>query len=126
MHISKTTTDPSPPIFNEMTLVDTSVWVEYFRQGHEDLRTLLQEGEVMTHAMIPKHLETLRSLDQLPRVLQSSDDAVRDAIEEHRLYGHGIGWVDAHLAVAAAQADVPLMTLDTRLSNLARKLRVLS
>ena len=116
-----------------MTLVDTSVWVEYFRRGYKDLRILLQNGEVATHSMIlgelacgnlPKRSETVRSLDRLPRVPQSSDTAVRDAIEQHHLHGHGIGWVDAHLAVAAAEADVTLLTLDTRLGNLARKLRV--
>jgi len=56
-----------------MILVDTSVWIDHFRNGNARLRELLQEGEVATHPMVlgelacgnlQKRAETLRLLDR--------------------------------------------------------------
>ena len=111
-----------------MILVDTSVWIDHFRRGNVRLRELLEEGEVATHPMIlgelacgnlPRRAETLRLLGRLPDILQAPDHLVLRSIDSHRLFGKGIGWIDAHLFTASLLSAVPLWTLDRRLAKLA-------
>jgi predicted nucleic acid-binding protein len=108
-------------------LVDTSVWVDHFRRGNQRLRELLERGDVATHPMVlgelacgtlPRRSETLQLLARLPRVSLTSDEAVLHVIESHRLWGKGIGWIDAHLLAASLASGFALWTLDRRLSNL--------
>jgi len=110
-----------------MILVDTSVWIDHFRGGNARLRKLLQEGEVATHPMVlgdlacgnlMKRAETLLLLNRLPRIAQAPHDMVLQAIESRRLFGKGIGWLDAHLLTASLLSSVPLWTLDRRLARL--------
>jgi predicted nucleic acid-binding protein len=110
-----------------MILVDTSVWVDHFRRGNARLKLLLEEGEAATHPMVlgelacgnlPRRRETLHLLESLPAIRQAPDPIVREAIETHRLWGKGIGWIDAHLMVASRISGVPLLTLDRRLARI--------
>jgi predicted nucleic acid-binding protein len=110
-----------------MTLVDTSVWVDHFRHGNIRIQRMLEEGAVATHPMIigelacgnlPGRTETLRLLGRLPSVPQVPDSFVLEAITSRRLWGKGIGWIDAHLLVASVISGIPLWTLDRRLSRL--------
>ena len=110
-----------------MILVDTSVWVDHFRRGNARLRLLLEEGEAATHPMVlgelacgnlPQRRETLHLLESLPAIPQAPDRIVREAIETRRLWGKGIGWIDAHLVVASLISGVPLWTLDRRLARI--------
>jgi predicted nucleic acid-binding protein len=110
-----------------MTLVDTSVWVDHFRRGNARLRTLLNDGEVATHPMIlgqlacgslPQRVRTLDLLQRLPSLPQAPDGVVLRSIESGRLWGKGIGWIDAHLLTASAISGIPLWTLDRRLARL--------
>lgn len=110
-----------------MTLVDTSVWVDHFRRGNPRLRLLLEDGEVATHPMVlgelacgnlPRRAETLRLLARLPGIAQAPDRLVLQSIDSRRLWGKGIGWVDAHLLAASLLASVPLWTLDRCLASL--------
>src|SRR5271154_2814130 len=110
-----------------MILVDTSVWIHHFRSGNARLRELLHEGEVATHPMVlgelacgdlAKRAETLRLLKRLPRIPQAPDHLVLQSIDSRRLFGKGIGWIDAHLLTASLLASVPFWTLDQRLAKL--------
>ncbi len=110
-----------------MTLVDTSVWIDHFRNGNARLRGLLEEGEVATHPMVlgelacgnlPRRVQTLHLLARLPRIPQAPDHLVLQSIESRRLFGEGIGWIDAHLLTAALLSSVALWTLDRRLAKL--------
>jgi predicted nucleic acid-binding protein len=110
-----------------MVLVDTSIWIEHFRSGNARLRELLQEGEVTTHPMIlgelacgnlAKRAEILRLLSRLPQIPQAPDHLVRQSIESRRLFGKGIGRIDAHLLAASRLASIPIWTLDPRLAGL--------
>ena len=40
-------------------------------------------------------------------------------IQDRKLWGHGIGWVDAHLLASALLSNCGLWTLDERLKRLA-------
>jgi predicted nucleic acid-binding protein len=110
-----------------MILVDTSVWIHHFRSSNARLRELLQEGEAATHPMVlgelacgnlVKRAETLRLLSHLPRISQAPDHLVLQSIDSRRLFGKGIGWIDAHLLTASLLSSVPLWTLDRRLAEL--------
>ena len=110
-----------------MILVDTSVWVDHFRRGNARLTLLLEEGEAVTHPMVvgelacgnlPRRRKTLQLLERLPALPQAPDRIVREAIETRRLWGKGIGWIDAHLVVASLVSGVPLWTLDRRLARI--------
>ena len=110
-----------------MILVDTSVWIDHFRNGNARLRELLEKGEVVTHPMVlgelacgnlQKRAETLRLLGRLPRIPQAPDHLVLQSIESRRLFGKGIGWIDAHVLAASLLSSAPLWTLDRRLTEL--------
>jgi hypothetical protein len=45
-------------------------------------------------------------------------------VDRHQLMGRGLGWVDMHLLVAAAEGGLKLWSLDKRLASVARTLRL--
>jgi hypothetical protein len=89
-----------------MILVDTSVWIEHFRTGSDRLRTLLLDEQVLCHPFVVGELacgtlqkrgEILKMLKPLPEAHLLDHEEVLGFVETRRLYGCGIGWVDAHL-----------------------------
>ena len=110
-----------------MILVDTSVWVDHFRSGNTTLGTFLRREQVLTHpfiigelacGMFHHRVAVLEHLTHLPRASVADDDEVMALVESKRLFGRGIGWVDAHLLASALLSHARLMTLDRRLSQL--------
>jgi len=109
-------------------LVDTSAWVEHLRHGLPRLATLLQEGEVLIHPCVIGELAcgNLRDRSQVLELLKgllaatvASDAEVLLLIEQDRLMGRGIGYVDAHLLAAARLSHCRLWTQDRRLAAVA-------
>ena len=47
-------------------------------------------------------------------------------LEAHRLYGQGVGWVDAHLLASALLTRCAIWTLDKQLRKAAAVLKVLA
>ncbi len=116
-----------------MILVDTSVWIDHFRSGNRRLRVLLDDGEVLTHPFVVGELAcgALRNRDEVLGLLQALPEAnaaehleVIGFLHRERLYGRGIGWVDAHLLASARLSDAPLWTLDRKLSRVAAALNL--
>ena len=68
--------------------------------------------------------EILESLASLPSAPLVGHFDVLDFVENQRIMGRGIGWVDAHLLASASRADLPLWSLDKRLSAVARNLGI--
>lgn len=112
-----------------MVIADTSVWVDHLRHGNGTLAALLDDGEVLAHPFVIGELacghlknraEILQLLCQLPPAAEATDDETLALIEERRLMGRGIGFVDAHLLAAAALTPFAhLWTLDKRLAAVA-------
>jgi hypothetical protein len=109
------------------------VWIDHFRRGNATLRRLLDNGGASVHAAVIGELacghlqrrgETLRLLRFLPQVARASDEEVLEVIERRRLFGSGLGWVDAHLVAAALLARGSLWTLDRPLQRAAIRLDV--
>ncbi len=116
-----------------MILVDTSVWIDHFRKGNPQLEKLLNDGDVICHPMIVGELacgniknrnEILGLLQSLPSVQQVEQDEILPFIEDKKLMGKGLGYIDMHLLVSAILADAFLWTLDKRLSEISKGLKI--
>ena len=116
-------------------LVDTSVWVDHFRNRNDDLVGLLTLDLVLSHPLIVTELacgtppaprsRTLSDIATLPQARQATLDEVRSFIEREQLYGLGCGVVD--LALLASTLLTPgsrLWSLDRRLAQLAQRFGV--
>ena len=111
-----------------MILVDTSVWVDHFRHGDDQLAALLTEGHVLLHPFILGELalgnlhqrkKILDLLQNLPSAIVAREAEVLEFIDRHALFGLGIGNVDAHLLAAARLNGAQLWTRDKRLHKAA-------
>jgi predicted nucleic acid-binding protein len=116
-----------------MVLVDTSVWVAHLRQGAIGLDALLNEGRVVSHPFIVgelacgnlKHRSAiLIHLQALPQAIPAGHEEVMQFIENYRLMGKGLGYMDMHLLASALLTKVPLWTLDQKLHEVAVKLEL--
>ncbi len=116
-----------------MVLVDSSIWIDHLRSGHPVLQELLHDTKVLTHPMVIGELacgqignrrEVFRHLDRLPLVQRAIDFEVLAMIEDHRLYGMGIGWIDAHLLASARLDACRLLTRDKSLLGAAEQVGV--
>jgi predicted nucleic acid-binding protein len=116
-------------------LVDTSVCINHLRRGDARLSALLDSGLVLTHPFVIGELACgnlenraviLTLLDRLTRATSPTDREVLKFVEQQRLMGRGIGYIDAHLLASARLTPAAkLWTRDTRLAALAGELSVL-
>lgn len=117
-------------------LVDTSVWVDHFRNRNLVLETLLQQDQALTHPMVIGELacgtppapraQTLGDLDLLPVAQQAGLRETMAFIERESLYGMGCGLIDLVLLASTLMTPgATLWTLDKRLAELARRYGVL-
>ena len=116
-----------------MVLVDTSIWVSHLRDGNAELATLLNHGKVLCHPLIVGELACgnlkdrsviLSFLQLLPMSIEAEHEEVLSFIENKRLMGKGIGYVDVHLLISAILTDVPLWTLDRKLAQVSDSLHI--
>jgi len=112
-------------------LVDTSVWIDHFRRPNRDLEDLLDEGRVVTHPFIVGELacgslhhraEVLRLLDALPTAPLATHHEVLTFVENQRLHGSGLGWIDVHLLASARLMHHSLWSADRRLRAVAARI----
>jgi predicted nucleic acid-binding protein len=111
-----------------MILVDTSVWVEHLRSGTIGLEALLNDGQVVCHPFIigeiacgnlKNRTEILSLLQDLPLASLANDDEVIQFIEDNKLMGKGLGYIDIHLLMSALLTRIPLWTIDKRLHDIS-------
>lgn len=116
-----------------MVLVDTSIWVEHFRHGREDLRSLLEENQVYCHPFIIGELacghlknrsEILSLLASIQQSLVSEDEEILEMIEANGICGRGVGWIDVHLLSSALLSGARLLTLDRKLKKIAQEFSI--
>ena len=119
-----------------MTLIDTSVWIEFLRGTARAARLaeLLDANEALLHPWVLGELAlgglgkqreaVLADLRRLPRAQVVNDDEVVELIHSRELVGRGIGWVDAQLLAASLIADSALWTFDGTLAKIADKLGI--
>jgi predicted nucleic acid-binding protein len=114
-----------------VTLVDTSVWIDFFRDAARAraLPALCDAGDVLLHPWVLGELalgdlgrhraSILADLRLLPAAPLLADSDVLRLVEARRLDGSGIGWVDAHLLGSTLVAGAALWTHDRRLARVA-------
>lgn len=111
-----------------MVLADTSLWIAHFREGHPALAEFLSGGLILMHPFVAGELAcgnlrnrtaVLFDLSALPTVTRVSDVEVLRLVEDRRLWGRGLGWIDVHLLAAALVSHSRLWTLDKRLASVA-------
>jgi hypothetical protein len=115
-------------------LVDTSVWVDHLRDGDARLSALLEAKQVLAHDFVVGELAmgqltdrkvVMRSFERLKYAEIATHREVLSFVEQHSLYGAGIGYIDAHLlASAMLTPGCKLWTRDKRLQASAVKLRL--
>ncbi len=101
-------------------LADTSIWIDHFRETNVKLGSLLSQRNILLHPFVVGELALghVRNLSvlidyfhYLPRAPVAHADEVLQLIVRDKLFGSGIGYVDAHmLASALLKPDVPLDT----------------
>ncbi len=118
-----------------MILVDTSVWIAFFRgaPSGKALSRFLEEDAVLVHPWVtgelmlgtlgPRREEILSDLGRLPAAPLVDFEEIRALVTSRRLAGTGIGWVDAQLVGSALVAGATLWTFDTKLAKVATRLR---
>ncbi len=117
-----------------MILADTSIWVDHLRSGSQEMRNQLDRGNIVIHPFVIAELalgslrgrtKTLALLSRLPQVRVAQLSEVRQMIETHRLYGLGIGLVDAHLMASVLIGSPTLLwTRDKALRKAAEGLAI--
>lgn len=115
-------------------LADSSIWIDHIRQPNELLARALRARAVLLHPLvigeiamgsIASRSAVLASLTALPTAVRADDFEVLDFVERHRLFGTGLGLIDAHLlASALLTPGAGLWTRDRRLREAAERLGV--
>lgn len=115
-------------------LVDAAIWIDHLRRPDLALARALKGDRALIHPFTIGEiaLGSLRdrsalllelNLRQRPRI--ASDDEVLAMIDEHTLFGTGIGYIDAHLlASTLITPDTHLWTRDKRLHAAAERLGI--
>ena len=74
---------------------------------------------------LPRRASTIVQLTRLPQAALATSAEVMRLIGEERLFGSGVGYIDAHLLAAVRlTTSARLWTRDKRLETAARKLGV--
>ena len=114
-----------------MILADTSIWIDHFRRGDNDLVKIIGNDLLLCHPAVIGEL-ALGSLRDRTAVLTflcaqresivATHDEVMTFIERHSVFSMGIGYTDAHLlASVLLDQRISLWTRDNRLKLAARK-----
>jgi predicted nucleic acid-binding protein len=114
-----------------MVLADTSVWLDYLRRGEPALADRLSQGLVVMHPFVCGELACgnlknraaiLSDLQALPSAMLASNAEVLLLLEDRRLWGRGLGWIDAHLIASALLSKCRFWTFEVSLEKAAAEL----
>ncbi len=114
-----------------MILVDTSIWIDHFRHGDDELRKIIEEDRLLCHPAIIGELglgslqnrnDVITFLAAQREVLVATHEEVMVMIDRHSLFSMGIGYTDANLlASTLIDSRAVLWTRDKRLASAAQK-----
>lgn len=112
-----------------MIVVDTSIWIDHLRFGNAQLADRLARSVVLGHpavlgeialGQVKNRTVLLGLLRVLPPAVEATHAETVTLIETKRLYGSGIGYLDAQiLASTVLTPSSTLWTRDKRLHAVA-------
>jgi hypothetical protein len=114
-----------------MILADTSVWIDHFRRGNRAFAGFLAAGVILAHPFVSGELACgnlknratiLSDLEALPAAHVATHAETLHLVNSRRLFGRGLGWIDAHLLASALISNCRLWTLDGWLRMAAEEL----
>jgi predicted nucleic acid-binding protein len=116
--------------FDPTVLVDTNVWIRFFRnvEGTHPLSLLIDEGKVATHSCVigelclsnlPERSVMIQYLKSLPQGPEIDTDEAIGLIETKGLFGKGLQLNDVLIFGTALIQKIPLWTENHRLLELA-------
>jgi predicted nucleic acid-binding protein len=115
-----------------MILLDSSIWVDHLRAAEPRVAELYRKRYIVGHPLVLGEIamgsfnrreDLLRDLRNLPVAVVAKDEEVVDFVTRNKLFGLGIGYIDAHLLVSARlTTNTQLWTRDKRLLGAAQKL----
>ncbi|EHK55353.1 type II toxin-antitoxin system VapC family toxin [Allomesorhizobium alhagi] len=114
-----------------MILVDSSIWIDHFRQRNIALQELLSRRLVLSHPFVIGELAMgslrdrsliIEDVSDLPMALVAEDHEVLALVDRLKLHGRGIGYLDVHLlASVRLTGNASLWTRDRRLHAAAEE-----
>lgn len=117
-----------------MILADTSIWVDFLDRGDAVLAALIEAEGILLHPYVLGEIalgnlkpraSIMADLRTLPTMPVAAPDELLLFIDQHALFGTGIGYVDAHLLASVMLAPGTLLwTRDKRLLTAAERLGV--
>ena len=118
-----------------MILVDTSIWVNHFRQSNLQLVNLLTNDQVLCHPLVileiacgsppAPRLKTLEYLEKLQTAKIPTVREIMTMIENHKLHDSGCGATDMSLLASTLLTEnAKIWTQDKNLETLSKKLGV--
>jgi predicted nucleic acid-binding protein len=117
-----------------MILADSAVWIHHLREADGHLAAALDADTIAMHPFVLGELALgsfaerrrfLTGLADLQPLRIAQVESVRALIENEKLHGRGIGYVDAHLLASVLMTPgTRLWTRDKRLDRQARRLGV--
>jgi predicted nucleic acid-binding protein len=117
-----------------MILVDSSIWIDHLSGNNLQLTDQLNGSTALMHPFILGEIScgniknratVLQLLGNLALCPSATDDEVMYLIDQKRLMGLGIGFIDAHLlASCLIDHGTLLWTRDKRLAAVAQQLGV--
>ena len=115
-------------------MVDASIWIDQLHRPDEAFAALLYRQVVVVHPFVAGEilLGNLRDraaaravLDEIEPAPVADDSEVLNLIGSARLFGSGIGYVDAHLVASTLlMAGGRLWTRDRRLAAVVERLGI--
>lgn len=116
-----------------MILVDTNVWVEFFRGSKSSiaLSDSIESGEVYLHPFVLTELilgglkkDIQARMESFVNVSILSEEQLRKFIAEEKLFGRELGFVDIHLLASARMQSCSLWTFDSYLKKAGNHLGI--
>ena len=119
-----------------MVLADTSVWIRFLGKHQpyaDELDRLLGLDEVVGHAMVFGELlvgdiggrgRLLVAYAQMHQADTVAHPEVVTFVRSRRLFGRGLGWIDAHLLASAILQRHQIWTADLRFAAVASELGI--
>jgi len=115
-------------------LVDTSVWINHFKNANAKLIDILHQDIVVTHPLIigeilcgtpPDRKNLINHFLNLKQTFPPSLLEIKDFIEKYKIYGQGCGFIDISLLISGLiTPNTQLWTEDKRLLKLAQQFLV--